>query len=237
MDDRTRDEMILSYYRVRQALGFLGVLFPFLLMVPGLISDARIMPSLSDYYHSMQRDIFVGSLVAIGMFLVSYKGHVRAEGERLSDDFVATLAGAAAILIALCPSEPPEPAVVTFSQFALGLKAAVIGHYISAQVFLYALAYMCLFKFARTAKPVRRRIYRGCGFLIVAMGVVASIAAYHKALGSESARAFVLDNSVVFWCEAVGVWAFGVSWLVKGRAEMLLLRRPARAGSHAAPAR
>ena len=114
---------------------------------------------------------------------------------------------------------------MTFSQYALGVKAAVIGHYVSAQVFLYSLAYMCLFKFARTARPARRRVYRTCGFLIVAMGVVASIAAWQKALGTDMARAFVLDNAVVFWCEAIGVWAFGISWLVKGRADLLLARR------------
>jgi len=223
----TRDEMAASYYRVRQTLGGLGFAFPVLLLGAGLISEGRIMPSMSDYYHTLQRDIFVGCLFAIGMFLVSYKGHNRGPGEAVSDDLVATIAGAAAICIALFPSEAAEAGAdpVTFSQ-VIGMKTAVAAHYLSAQVFLYSLAWMCLWKFAKTEKAGRRRIYRACGFLIVAMGVIASIAAWQKVRGSDAAKAFVLDRSVVFWAEAVGVWAFGVSWLVKGRAEMLLARTP-----------
>ncbi|MGR3320500.1 MAG: hypothetical protein ACU0DK_01045 [Pseudooceanicola sp.] len=205
-------------------LGALGLALPVLLLVTGWLSDGKILPSMSDYYHALQRDIFVGALTAIGLFLVAYKGHGPSGRERLSDNFVTNLAGAGAIAIALFPNEVAEPEVITLTQAAFGIRPSVIGHYLAAQVFLFSLAYMCIGRFARTASPARRRIYFACGGTIIAMGVIATIAAWFRAKGSDAAQAFVLDRSVVFWCEAVGVWAFGVAWLTKGRAEMLLAR-------------
>ncbi|MGR3567670.1 MAG: hypothetical protein ACU0CN_07920, partial [Pseudooceanicola nanhaiensis] len=66
------------------------------------------------------------------------------------------------------------------------------------------------------------------GLAIVAVGIVATLAAIGRRFGSEAIHSFVIDNSIVFWCEAVGVWAFGLAWLTKGRAEMLLTRRRTR---------
>ena len=93
MPHQTRQDYVLSFYRVRQALGILGLVFPVLLLIGGWIENARIEPSISDYYHTTLRDIFVGALFAIGIFLVSYKGHARDNREPISDNLAATLAG------------------------------------------------------------------------------------------------------------------------------------------------
>lgn len=227
MKDPT-EEMAISYYRVRQVLGGLGLALPLLLLLTGLGHDATILPSMSDYYHALQRDIFVGCLFAIGMFLVAYKGHGRRGTERVSDDFVTTLAGLAALAVALFPNEAADDRIITLTQAAVGLKVAVAAHYVAAQVFLFSLAYMCLFKFARTDSTARRRIYRASGTMIVMAGILATVAAWFRARGSDEARMFVQDRAVVFWCESFGVWAFGIAWLTKGRAEMLLARRHRR---------
>ena len=83
MPEQTRDELVLSYLRVRQALGILGMVFPVLLIAGGLIAQHGVAPSVSDYYHTTMRDIFVGCLFAIGVFLISYKGYRRKAGEWL----------------------------------------------------------------------------------------------------------------------------------------------------------
>ncbi|THD76889.1 DUF998 domain-containing protein [Thalassobius vesicularis] len=225
MSTDTRDEMVLSYVRVRQALGYLGVGFPILLVIGGLLAEHAVAPSVSDYYHTTMRDLFVGSLFAIGVFLISYKGHPLKNGERLSDDLVATIAGIAAFGVAVFPNETviPEHAA-TLSQAIIGYKAAAIGHYVSAMIFLGSLAYFCLVKFAKTAKPARRRIYLACGWYIVLAGVAATVASYFKVAGNPDWRALVIDWRVVFWLEASGIWAFGLSWLTKGRAEYGLVQ-------------
>ncbi|WP_370287000.1 hypothetical protein [Pseudooceanicola nanhaiensis] len=222
------DQVVAAYYRVRQMLGALGVGLPFMLLFAGWVEEGRILPSLSDYYHTIQRDIFVGCLFAIGTFLIAYRGHDRAPGETVSDEILTNIAGISAIAIALFPSEAEAQEVTTLTQAAFGLRAAVLGHYLFAQAFLYSLAWMCFVHFGRTGSPRRRAVYRGCGLAIVAVGIVATLAAIGRRFGSEGIHSFVIDNSIVFWCEAVGVWAFGIAWLTKGRAEMLLTRRRTR---------
>lgn len=226
MPEKTRNEMVLSYVRVRQALGYLGVGFPILLILGGMIGERAVAPSVSDYYHTTMRDLFVGSLFAIGVFLISYKGYRRQDGEWVSDDLVATIAGIAAFGVAIFPNETviPERAA-TLSQTLLGYKMAALGHYASAMIFLGSLAYFCLIKFARTAKPHRRRIYLACGWFIVGAGVLTTAASYLKVAGPEHLRTMVLDYRVVLWLEAAGIWAFGISWLTKGKAEYKTVRK------------
>jgi len=213
-------DLVLSYHRVRRALGILGVLLPVVLIVGGLLSNNKIEPSISDFYHTTLRDIFVGCLFAIGIFLVSYKGYQRDKGEWISDDWVATLAGIAAFGLALFPNESDK--IVTVSQMALGLKVSSMFHYASALTFFTCLGIFCYFKFPRTAKPVRRRIYFWCGHVILISTILITATSYLKVKGSPEMQAVVIDWNLVLWLEAIGVWAFAFSWLTKGKADLAL---------------
>jgi len=219
-------DLVLSYHRVRRALGILGVLLPLILIIGGLLSNARLEPSISDFYHTKLRDIFVGCLFAIGIFLVSYKGYQRKQGEWISDDLVATIAGIAAFGVALFPNE--SDAVETVLQQALGLKISPLFHYSSATVFFVCLAVFCYVKFPKTAKPVRRRIYIWCGHIIAVSTVLITVFSYIKLKGSPDMQRLVVDWKIIFWIEAIGIWAFAFSWLTKGKADLALrsLRRP-----------
>lgn len=230
MPDRTSNEYVLSFYRVRQALGILGLLFPFLLLFGGLLQDAKIHPSISDYYHTTLRDLFVGVLFAIGIFLVSYKGHSREPGEPLSDNLAATLAGVGAFGLAIFPNRF-APETLNIFQYYLESKASIL-HFTSAILFLGSMAYFCLGKFARTANPRRRMIYRWCGWAIILFGLGATLASILRASGPESWRHVIETTGLIFWFEAFGIWAFGLSWLVKGKADIALVNRlRARSGS------
>lgn len=225
MPEQTRDDLVISYLRVRKALGWLGVGFPIVLVIGGLVAESRILPSISDYYHSIMRDIFVGSLFAIGVFLISYRGHPLKDGEWFSDDFVATLAGLSAFGVALFPNESGgRDQTETLSQQLMGFDWAAIGHYVSAVIFLGTLAYFCLVKFARTAQPKRRRIYRFCGWFILGGGVLATAASMVKLYGPSGWSAAITDLKIIFWIETLGILAFGISWLVKGRAQFNMVK-------------
>lgn len=210
-------DLVLSYHRVRLAIGVLGVILPVVLIVGGILSNNQLEPSISDFYHTTLRDIFVGTMFAIGIFLISYKGYQRDEGEWFSDDWVATLAGIAAFGLALFPNE--SQTVVTVSQEALGLKVSSIFHYASALTFFVCLGVFCYYQFPKTAKPVRRRIYFWCGHVIAISTILITITSYMKIKGSPEMQAFVVDWKLVLWLEAIGVWAFAFSWLTKGKAE------------------
>ena len=227
MPDAMREDILLSYYRVRQALGLLGLCLPVLLILVGLMTRGTIEPSLSDYYHTVQRDIFVGSLTAISLFLLAYPGHNRRAGDWLSDDLMTSAAGLAGLGVAFFPNDNPagQGVLASPAQVLFGHQAAAVGHYLSAIAFLSLLAAICLGRFARTAKPLRRRIYRGCGWMILAMTLGVLVASWFKIKGPAAPQAFVTDWRLILWLEALAIWAFALAWLVKGRADLALARR------------
>ncbi len=222
MDDR--DEIVRNFYRIRQALGLLGLTLPFLLILGGLLSLGKVEPSISDYYHTILRDVFVGVMFAIAIFLICYTGHRRGE-EKISDDWVTTVAGVAALGVAVFPNEGriAGDTLASVTQSVLGRHGAAIAHYTSAVVFLSAVGYMAFFRFARTAKPTRRRIYRACGALIWVATVLVIVASWFKVKGPAVPQAIVNDWLLVLWFEALGVWAFSIAWLVKGQVDKSLL--------------
>ena len=219
-----RDEMVLSYHRVRMALGFMGLVLPLLLAVGGLLAHGDIQPSVSDFFHTTLRDIYVGGLCVIGVFLVSYRGYSRGSDEVFSDNIIATVGGCAAFGVAFFPNESPTMQVETVSQEALGVALSPYFHYASAFVFFFCLSMFCYVKFPRTAKPYRRRIYIWCGHMIWVAGAFILLGSYLKNHGSGDAHAFVIRHNVVFWAESFGIWIFALAWLTKGKADLTLIR-------------
>ncbi|MFZ1469476.1 MAG: hypothetical protein WAT09_10935 [Paracoccaceae bacterium] len=224
MDEMNRDDVVRSYYRIRQTLGWLGLILPVLLIGGGFLSKGAVEPSISDYYHTLMRDAFVGTMTAIGLFLITYPGHSPEQGRHRRDDVITTVAGIAAFGLAYFPNEVRTNANLlgSVTQQLLGHKAAAAAHYTCSILFLTALAAICLGKFARRATPARRRIYRACGWVIVAMTALVIAASWVRIMGPRSPQVVVSDWRLVLWSEAIAIWAFAIAWLVKGQAETAL---------------
>lgn len=210
-----------SYYRQRRALGILGLCLPLILILGSALPGANLEPSISDFFHTVLRDAFVGSLFAIGVFLLAYEGYDKGPDEIISDRALSTIAGIFALLVGFFPNETLGDVSGTFVREIMSVRAAAMVHYVSAMGFLFCLAIFCFYKFARSAQPGRRPIYMACGWIILAGTVFAIIASVLKQTGSPATKAFVLDWSLVFWGEAVAIWAFSLSWLIKGHVERM----------------
>lgn len=217
-------EVIRSYYRVRQALGYLGLFFPLALIVSGVATQAGIEPSVSDFFHTLSRDIFVGVMCTIGVFLFTYQGYDRQPGESFTDNWLSTIAGVAAFGVALFPNESPTGTAATVSQLAVGVKISPMIHYASCTVFFYCLGHFCFFKFAKTTNPRRRKVYVYCGWVILFSGIMIGVLSVLKHSPNEIISTAVIRHNLVFWVEAIGVWAFALSWLAKGKADISLSR-------------
>lgn len=208
----------LTVRRLRLGVGILGVALPIVLPVGNALLVGRpiLLHSISSFYYTDMRDIFVGSMCAIGVFLICYR-YDRPE------DVLSTIAGALAIVVALFPTTPGVPAS------ALTATARAVGwvHQVCAAALFLLLAGFCFFLFTRTdpakARVPERRIhngiYRTCGGVILGAVVLA--------VASAALPRPVRDTvKPLFWCEAVAVFAFGVAWLVKGAAIIRDARSP-----------
>lgn len=194
----TDEDALVSYLTLRRVVGVLGVALPVVVAVWGfgLCSCFRIQPSISDYYGLRTRDAFVGVLFAIAWFLFAYRGYDR------RDDVAGDLACLFALGVALFPNSGPPPV------------AAV--HFASAVALFLVLAYFSLVLFTKSggsptpAKRARNRVYRICG---VCMLVCIALIGLFYGLFRDTA---VADLKPVFWLESPALWAFGLSWFVKG---------------------
>lgn len=200
--------LVTSYMTLRKFIGILGFALPGLLLIGGrLIFGISVQPSISAYYHTGMGDVLVGTMCAIGVFMLSYRGY------ESRDDYAGNLACVFAVGVALFPTAPPG---------AVGTEVWIGRlHNLLAAGFFGVLIYFCLRLFTMTnpdveptpQKLVRNRIYRTCGYVMLASIVL--IGVFELTLGSTG---WVGKLRAIFWLEAVAIAAFGVSWLIKGEA-------------------
>jgi hypothetical protein len=197
-EPRAGPMILVSYLTLRRAVGILGISLPIILFTWGLLGERVWLDSISAYYALRARDALVGCLCTIGCFLVTYHGHDN------HDNVAAHMAGACAILVALLPSTHPG------AQHAL--------HFVFAATLFVLLAYISYFRFTRrddqptAAKLTRNRVHRRCAVaMIVCVALIPAVDLTHLDLRLALVRP-------VFVLETLALWAFGLSWLVKGGA-------------------
>ena len=202
------DSLLVSYLALRRAIGMIGVALPFALALGAIAAgNAGVQRSVSAYYYTAMGDVLVGSLCAIGVFLLSYQGY------EPKDSIAGNLACVFALGVALCPTTPLANA--TRADEIVGAL-----HLVFAALLFLTLAYFSLVLFRKTdatktptpRKLQRNRVYTFCGYAILACIVLIAAVAL---LRDDSP---IRQLQPVFWLEATAVVAFGFSWLTKGEA-------------------
>ena len=211
---KAQNELVLSFLSVRRAIGALGFFLPLALLAASLVELGGLRTSLSAYYYSPMREVFVGTLIAQAVFLWSYEGFRPEAGELITDRRMARLAAVSVALVALLPTAGPS-APCTVLQCLLGAGPSALIHLVAAGLFFGALAVFCLVLFVKGVEdgPEKRasnRIYRLCGWTI--LGSIGMIVVLF-ATGLDEALAPLRP---VFWMESLASFAFATSWAVKG---------------------
>lgn len=199
------NNLVISYLGLRRAIGILGIALPFVLAIGEILHrGSGIEGSISSYYHTGMRDVFVGCLCAIGIFLMSYRGYDR-------DHIAGIFGGICAVGVALFPMAGEADHTS---------HAHVIGvlHYVFAALLFLTLAFFCLILFTKTGpentptpqKRQRNFVYKICGITILICIVLVPAT---RLLPGDSP---VGSIGPVFWLEALAIVSFGVSWMVKG---------------------
>lgn len=195
-------DQVYSYLALRKTVGWIGILLPFTLMFGSSVIFGEDVPlfDISMYYYSGMRDVFVGALCAIGLFLFFYRGYDE------WDNRFADLAGFCAFCIAWFPTTKTGP-----QDWAGKI------HFVAAALFFAILAFFSLVLFTRKGadqtarKKQRNRIYVACGFVLLISSV--GILVYFVFLQKRYP-----ETRFVFWAETIALVAFGISWLTKGGA-------------------
>jgi hypothetical protein len=214
--------LLISYLSLRKAVGIIGVSLPVLLALGNwqIFHSNAIEDSISYYYYTGMRGVLVGSLWAIGIFLLSYRGYDK------RDELAGRFACVFALGVALFPTAREGGTCDFVYLLRLDHGGCDVTHAVSffhatcAALLFLTLAYFSLFLFTRThptrKKDMTRRkrerniVYYVCGWIIIASicGILTLYIGLHKSNFGPI--------PVLFGFESLAVIAFGVSWLIKG---------------------
>lgn len=198
--------------RLRIMIGVLGMLLPWLVVLITLSWPQSISIT---YYNLFAVGTFMVVLGSAGILLINYKGY------ELIDDISATIAGIFALLICAFPmTYLPDPSLKT-GVLHLPSNISNIFHCISAVGFFGTLAFMSFFLFTKTSgemtkqKKIKNIIYKICGvgmlasFLLMLLNFIPGVSIYN----------------LTWIVEAIALFFFGVSWIVKSNAFSFLKDR------------
>ena len=156
----------------RRLIGWIGLLLPALLVVITRARDGterwHSLQSISHYYYTGAVAAFLGMLVALALFLLTYRGF--ANVNQRFDHGAAIVAGLAALVVAFFPTAAPGGAPV------LSWWTPLTGslHLIAAAVLFLAFAFFALWLFPlpptgrREIGGWRNKVYVLCGVAILA---------------------------------------------------------------------
>jgi hypothetical protein len=206
-----------TFLLLRKAIGWIGTLLPIVVIVGDAAFSAGPLPnSLSDYYYTPMRNILVGALCVLGVFLLMYDVSVRVER------WITNAAGIGVLGVAFLPGSPPVPHLTTSQE--------VIGNlhvFFASIAFLGLAATMWRFSYAVSDGPqapppsARGSVFYRVSACVMLGFVLLSGVAILLPLSIQNSTLAIYDT------EAVAIFTFGISWLVKGRALQPLASAPA----------
>jgi hypothetical protein len=205
---------VISYLALRRAIGWVGLLMPFAVRFGAVLLDGiHTNDSISAYYYTCMRDVFVASLVLIGSLMACYRSTI------WYDNLITVTAGLSAIGMGLFPMPPDFSLQVLqqYPQLEANAKCCLNlcqfdYHSIFSVVFFASIFYQVTFQFIgppnlekSDQKKSRNKVYRVCGLLMfVAFAAIGVIKVQN-------------NGGSIFWPETLAVVAFGIAWLVKGQ--------------------
>ncbi|MEO8149008.1 MAG: DUF998 domain-containing protein [Bacteroidia bacterium] len=187
---------------LRKVVGLFGLVLVPVLILGSFILDQtlHVEVSVSAYYHTTMRNVLVGIVCGISLYLLSYHGYDR------RDSIASKLAGIFALGIVFFPTSE------TFDKTDLISKL----HYITSGIFFVILSYMSIFLFTKSSgimtpeKKMRNRVYRICGIIMLVSVAGIPIGGLD---GIHEHIAFLKPTLIL---EALGLSSFGFSWVTKG---------------------
>lgn len=207
MEEETKESRM--YLRIRNVCGLLGMILPWLALFSAGIAehpnDEWWWSISATYYLS---PALVGVLVPAAIVLISYLSF------EPIDNWITSLSGIFGLGIALFPCKVswiPDGTPVGF--FQVPIEISQIVHTCCAACFFLLIAYNSIFLFTKSGevqtarKKIRNKIYRICGWSMVALEAALPILLLCGA-----------PKWVVIILETLLLSFFGFAWLVKGEA-------------------
>ncbi|MCO6498510.1 MAG: hypothetical protein J5I50_12705 [Chitinophagaceae bacterium] len=240
MDNRNRN-FLISYKTLRQLIGVLGILLPFLcwgvnvlinrlglLTNPLFIDKSQTLPykagtdlkdSISFFYYTTSGPLYVGILVTVAIFLFCYFGYpMNKTDDRfawLTDRRVATFAACCALGLVIFPTNSVQKITDNIHIFVVGPLIGRI-HLVFAALFFISMAVMSIINFRRMPGKKLLNNREGILYLVCGWGIILCLLLL-VVYGLSADGDKWLWGKPVYVLEVLMVGFFGTAWLVKGK--------------------
>lgn len=186
MRDRDSPEYLFasSYLLTRFAVGLVALVLPWGLVVSDaeVLESPRIRGSMSAYYHSSARDVFVGALFVVGAFMLSYM----AARMRTWDFWLSSTGGVAALGVAVFPTAR-ETGLVEGARVGVEPSATSCADYAGPPY--------CSAVQEQLGESVSRAVHLGCaGLLVLLLAGLCVVFALRELGYGPAARALCGDG-------------------------------------------
>jgi len=216
----TANHLLISERALQQTVGWIAFLMPISVRLLAFLSPDQVWTtnSISAYYYSSARDVFVGALAVGGVVMAFFNtGHRH-------DRWLSILAGASAIGIALFPMKisigvlrsPNTILPDDESKLVDTLLHAPHGplgyHFIFVAIFFVLTFYLVAFRFRANTPSLPTQEKRQRNKVYIACGAIMAVAFVWIAILELNGQ-----QQSIFWPETLAVMAFSAAWLVKGQ--------------------
>ena len=205
----------VGYIKLRTGMGVLALVFPLIFLASSwLLHRTEMQPSISEYYitREFERNLFVGILICIGIFLWLYEGYSYWENRILD---------AAGILVALVALIPISATSFTLGSLVIPVRGKIGEATFSVHGFCAVTFFICIIVvstvFSQTTlkgRPDRAKWIRIYTIIATWMFVGIGLSVLSGVL-HQSWLYRIFDGKGTFWTEAFGVWGFAIFWLIK----------------------
>ena len=192
------DYIVETYFVLRLVIAIGALILPVgLLLWVTVDPSVPMQNSISAFYYTPARGLFVGTVVAIGVAMMAYRGYTRGENMLLNS------AGTLAIVVALVPTVDPALS---------GQNVGNIVHAVAALAFFILAALSIVFYGHETVSDLPssalqrgyRAAYRAITVMVLVLPVIAVLLAW-----------VVEPTATLFVVETAALYAFATFWLVK----------------------
>ncbi len=245
------ENRVISYHKIRIAVGFIGILLPFSLwLLNSIINNTNLLnnpfwiryngiyspeenlkDSISHFYYSTVGELFTGSLCAVALFLFCYRGYPKPKSGKYrfipGDSFMANFAAVMALLVVIFPTSSSEINDNLRSFIASEYTGYI--HYGAAVLFFTTLSLISFVNFRRTKFPEQfgkmksHPIYKTCAIIMMICMLSLFIVFILERNGVNIDWAEKIN--LTYWLETIMLIAFGTSWIIKGKIDEKVLHK------------
>ncbi|TRY29814.1 hypothetical protein [Aliiglaciecola sp. M165] len=203
-----------NYMTLRAFIGAIAFCLPILVTCAANLEPDISLGSISEYYHTDARNLFVGSLCIVGTFLFAYNGWREDGSTPIAQSALSKLAGVGAFGVAFLPTNSDEVKWLICDKCIESVEALTATlHYVSAAILFIILCVFSLYFFPRNMSGAsggaknRKLVYLLCGGTMSFCMLAITLYKFD----------IITYSRTVYYAEAFALWAFGVAWFVSGK--------------------